>query len=78
MATVDYSEFDQLADDYDKKHRKNVSLTGEEPEYLSHYKIADVARFVEERAIRSAHIFDFGSGIGNSLSTAHSHRKDRY
>ena len=64
---MDCAEFDQLADDYDKQHRDNVSLTGEEPEYFSHYKIADLARFVEERAIRPARILDFGSGIGNSL-----------
>jgi len=64
---MERAEFDQVADDYDRQHRENVSLTGEEPEYFSHYKIADLARYVEERGIRSEHILDFGSGIGNSL-----------
>jgi ubiquinone/menaquinone biosynthesis C-methylase UbiE len=64
---VERAEFDQVADDYDKQHRENVSLTGEDPEYFSNYKIADLARFVGERGIPSDHIFDFGSGIGNSL-----------
>jgi SAM-dependent methyltransferase len=61
------AEFDGLADDYEAQHKENVSLAGEEPEYFSQYKIADLARFAREQGIPSGRILDFGSGIGNSL-----------
>jgi SAM-dependent methyltransferase len=64
---MEHAEFDQLADNYDKQHRQNVSLTGEDPEYFSHYKIADLAKYVGARGIWPRQIIDFGSGIGNSL-----------
>jgi ubiquinone/menaquinone biosynthesis C-methylase UbiE len=61
------AEFDQFADDYDKQLRETISVTGEGPEYFSDYKIADLATFVDNHSLPSDHIFDFGSGIGNSL-----------
>ena len=56
-----------MADDYYAQHKANIAITGEEPEYFSEYKIADLARFVRARGALAARVFDFGSGIGNSL-----------
>lgn len=64
---MERAEFDQHADEYDKQHRENISISGEEPTYFSEYKIADLARFVQDQSVPSESIFDFGSGIGNSL-----------
>jgi SAM-dependent methyltransferase len=61
------AEFDAMADDYYAQHKANIAITGEEPEYFSEYKIADLSRFVRESDAPAARIFDFGSGIGNSL-----------
>jgi SAM-dependent methyltransferase len=66
-AAMARAEFDQYADDYAKHHREIVSVTGEGSEYFFEYKIADLAKFVEERSLPSNHIFDFGSGVGNSI-----------
>ena len=61
------AEFDAMADNYYAQHKANIAITGEEPEYFSEYKIADLARFVHARGALAARVFDFGSGIGNSL-----------
>ena len=61
------AEFDALADDYHAQHKANIAISGEEPEYFSHYKIADLARLVAQRQAPCRDIFDFGAGIGNSL-----------
>jgi SAM-dependent methyltransferase len=61
------AEFDLLADEYHDQHKSNIAITGEDPEFFSEYKIADVARLVHHNQLPSANIFDFGSGIGNSL-----------
>lgn len=59
------SEFDQYADDYLNLHKKNIALSGEDPEYFSTYKVAEVARILEKSSISS--ILDFGCGIGSSM-----------
>jgi SAM-dependent methyltransferase len=61
------AEFDLLADEYHDQHKENVAITGENPEFFSEYKIADLAALVADQKLPSASVFDFGSGIGNSL-----------
>ena len=61
------AEFDQMAEAYYEKHKANIAITGESPEYFAEYKIADLAELVRKESIPSRQIFDFGSGIGNSL-----------
>ena len=61
------AEFDSLADEYHDQHKENVAITGENPEFFSEYKIADLASLVREEKLACSSIFDFGSGIGNSL-----------
>lgn len=60
------AEFDLLADDYYQQHRANITITGEDPEYFSKYKIADFAEYFKDKNTPSS-ILDFGSGIGNSI-----------
>jgi ubiquinone/menaquinone biosynthesis C-methylase UbiE len=64
---MERAEFDRFADEYDQQLRAKLLITGEGPEYFSKYKIDDLAGFVSQRNISSRNIFDFGSGIGNSL-----------
>lgn len=61
------AEFDLLADEYYVQHKDNVAITGEDPEYFAEYKIADLARLVQERGVAADQLLDFGSGIGNSV-----------
>lgn len=61
------AEFDLLADEYHEQHKSNISITGEDPEFFSEYKIADIATIFRERNLPTQNILDFGSGIGNSL-----------
>ncbi len=61
------AEFDLLADEYHDQHKSNIAITGEDPEFFSEYKIADVAELVRLKKLKHDSIFDFGSGIGNSL-----------
>jgi SAM-dependent methyltransferase len=61
------AEFDAVADDYLVQHRANVAITGEEPDFFAEYKIADLAALVSERGHDARRVFDFGSGIGNSV-----------
>lgn len=60
-------EFDLIADDYYVNHAANISVTGENPEYFAEYKILDLFLYVEKHQIAHKYIFDFGSGIGNSI-----------
>jgi SAM-dependent methyltransferase len=64
---MDSAEFDRFADAYDDQHRANVAVTGEDPEYFAEYKIRELKRIVERLGIDVSRIFDFGSGIGNSI-----------
>ncbi len=61
------AEFDALADDYYAQHKANIAISGEGPEYFSRYKIADLAQLAAQRQAPCRDLFDFGSGIGNSL-----------
>lgn len=62
---METSEFDQYADSYYRDHSRNISASGEEPEFFADYKIADTRRLTMGR--RVSRILDFGSGIGNSI-----------
>lgn len=62
-----HAEFDLLADEYHDQHKKNIAITGEQPEYFSEYKIADLYTLVSKKNIGNSYILDFGSGIGNSV-----------
>lgn len=64
---LDQAEFDNLADGYYDQHKQNIAITGENPEYFSEYKIADVAGIVRDADLASGKILDFGCGIGNSI-----------
>lgn len=61
------SEFDAYAESYEQLHAANTAGFGEEPAYFSEYKIADLFRLASEARAAAAEIFDFGSGIGNSV-----------
>jgi len=61
------AEFDQFADEYYSHHARNISLTGESPEYFSEYKIKDIYAECIYNSIDVSNVIDFGSGIGNSI-----------
>jgi SAM-dependent methyltransferase len=61
------AEFDSYADTYYEEHKKNIKITGEDPEYFAEYKIADLAHYFSETQRPQHRIADFGSGIGNSI-----------
>lgn len=64
---MDKAEFDKFAEEYYAQHAKNISASGEDPEFFAEYKIADVAARCAELALSPKHILDFGAGIGNSV-----------
>jgi SAM-dependent methyltransferase len=61
------AEFDSYADTYYEEHKKNIKITGEDPEYFAEYKIADLAHHFSGTQSSIRQIADFGSGIGNSI-----------
>lgn len=61
------AEFDLIADSYYSQHKQNIAITGEDPEYFSQYKVADLSAHVSRRGLQAGRILDFGSGIGNSI-----------
>ena len=56
-----------MADEYYEKHKENISISGETPEYFAEYKISDLFELVQKEGFASGQILDFGSGIGNSI-----------
>jgi SAM-dependent methyltransferase len=60
-------EFDFLADEYAKEHQKNIRISGETPDFFSEYKIRDLKELTKFQCFLPKTIFDFGSGIGNSI-----------
>ena len=67
------AEFDKFADEYHQQHTANISITGESPAYFSEYKIRELRCLVTERNSSSSEIFDFGSGVGNSIEFFRKH-----
>ena len=61
------AEFDSYADTYYEEHKKNIKITGEDPEYFAEYKVADLAHHFSGTQSSIRQIADFGSGIGNSI-----------
>ena len=64
---MDKAEFDRFADEYYNHHSQNVAITGEAPEYFAEYKINELKKITVHNQISVSRIFDFGSGIGNSI-----------
>ena len=64
---MDKAEFDRFADEYYLQHAKNISLSGESPDFFAEYKVADAAAFAESSQSIVNNVLDFGSGIGNSV-----------
>lgn len=60
-------EFDLLADQYAELHKKNIAISGENPDYFSEYKIRDLAKYSSLERMSIGRILDFGCGIGNSI-----------
>lgn len=65
---MDEAEFDVFADEYRRLHARNISASGEPPEFFHAYKVADIAGLLgQASATSNLSILDFGCGVGNSL-----------
>lgn len=62
-------QFDRFARDYREIHVRNISISGEAPEYFSKYKARVLSRICARRisGARPLSILDFGAGIGNTI-----------
>lgn len=58
------AKFDNYTETYDRLHAQSTKLSGEETSFFAEYKIATVR---EQLGRDPSAIFDFGSGIGNSV-----------
>lgn len=61
------AEFDQYADDYYSMLKTSITKSGEGPEFFAEYKIKDTFLLSKSLSVEPKVIFDFGSGIGNSI-----------
>lgn len=64
---MDKAEFDSFADEYLAMHARNISASGEGPEFFAEYKIRDIAEEMARRHSLPARMLDFGSGVGTSI-----------
>jgi hypothetical protein len=48
ISPMKQAEFDRFADEYENRHRRNIAVTGENPEFFAEYKISQLATFVPE------------------------------
>lgn len=64
---MDKAEFDSFADEYLAMHARNISASGEGPEFFAEYKIRDIAEEMTRRRALPARLLDFGSGVGASI-----------
>jgi ubiquinone/menaquinone biosynthesis C-methylase UbiE len=64
---MDEVEFDKFADEYRQLHAANIRLSGEQPEYFSEYKIADIAAELARDGSAAHTALDFGAGVGYSV-----------
>lgn len=65
---MDRTEFDKFADEYRSLHSRNISVSGEQPEFFAEYKIRDAARLAADSDLgTSLRVMDFGAGVGNSV-----------
>jgi trans-aconitate methyltransferase len=61
-------EFDKFAEEYHACHKRNLAITGEEPEHFARFKAQELRRALTVRAApHPGAILDFGTGIGASL-----------
>ena len=67
IETMDPSEFDKFADEYEAIHAANVGLSGESPEYFAAYKVRELHAAFGGAAGEPATILDFGAGVGASV-----------
>jgi ubiquinone/menaquinone biosynthesis C-methylase UbiE len=61
------AEFDKYAEDYYQMLKSSITKSGEEPEFFAEYKIHDTLLLSKKLSFDPKVIFDFGSGIGNSI-----------
>jgi ubiquinone/menaquinone biosynthesis C-methylase UbiE len=64
---MDESEFDKFADEYYDLLARNITASGETPEFFTEYKIKDVAFHLERDGVAPRTILDFGAGVGSSV-----------
>jgi len=64
---MDKAEFDKFANEYHVLHARNISASGEDPEFFSEYKVRDIQAEMKRRGITPDSAVDFGAGVGNSL-----------
>jgi ubiquinone/menaquinone biosynthesis C-methylase UbiE len=64
---MDKAEFDSFADEYLAMHTRNISASGEGPEFFAEYKIRDIAEEMARRHSLPLRMLDFGSGVGASI-----------
>src|SRR6516162_2714867 len=67
IASMKEVEFDRFADEYESQHRRNIAITGENPDFFAAYKISELLNLASDLSALPARILDFGSGIGNSI-----------
>lgn len=60
-------EFDKFADEYRDLHRRNIRVSGEDPEFFAEYKVKDVADYLASAFDDALQVLDFGAGTGNSV-----------
>lgn len=61
------AEFDKYAEEYYQMLKTSITKSGEEPEFFAEYKIKDTLQVSRKLSFDPKVIFDFGSGIGNSI-----------
>lgn len=66
-------EFDKFAEEYRAMHARNISASGEGPEFFAEYKIRDLASLIGETLPDPLRILDFGAGIGTSVPWIRKH-----
>ena len=65
---MDAAEFDVFAEEYLATHQKNLTISGEEPDYFARYKLDELRRlWTQKRYPEPETMLDFGCGIGASL-----------
>ena len=66
---MDEAEFDKFALEYEEMHRKNIRISGEDPNYFAEYKILDIrCEWISgPNVAEPENVLDFGGGIGASL-----------
>jgi ubiquinone/menaquinone biosynthesis C-methylase UbiE len=67
--SLQQAEFDRFADEYGDIHARNITASGESPEFFSEYKVLDLARECHRGRVSKPGlvILDLGSGVGNSV-----------